>query len=150
MPITNLYFTDFGPFEEIEFEFDRQVNVFTGPNNVGKSAALLMLGELLVYPFGAPNKLYRSERPEWKLVHSAGKKEESAAGQLPSGPEAMLAVYEAIGHTCFLPAQRSGTDVRAAGPSANQDLDARTEEITKLFCSDTTNGAEKTRFRSAA
>ena len=133
MPITSLYFTDFGPFEEIEFKFDRQVNVFTGPNNVGKSAALLMLGELLVYPFGAPNKLYRSERPEWKLVHSAGKKKESVAGQMPSDPGAMLAVYEAIGHTCFLPAQRSGTDVRAAGPSANQDLDARTEEIAKLF-----------------
>ena len=50
MPIASLYFTDIGPFDEIEFEFDRQVNVFTGPNNAGKTAALLMLGELLVYP----------------------------------------------------------------------------------------------------
>ena len=27
MPITNLYLTDFGPFDELEFEFDRQVNL---------------------------------------------------------------------------------------------------------------------------
>ena len=32
MPIASLYFTDIGPFDEIEFEFDREVNVFTGPN----------------------------------------------------------------------------------------------------------------------
>ena len=35
MPIASLYFTDIGPFDEIEFEFDRQVNVFTGPNGHG-------------------------------------------------------------------------------------------------------------------
>ena len=64
MPIASLYFTDIGPFDEIEFEFDRQVNVFTGPNNAGKTTALLMLGELLVYPFMAPDKLYRSENPK--------------------------------------------------------------------------------------
>ena len=131
MPIASLYFTDIGPFDEIEFEFDRQVNVFTGPNNVGKTAALLMLGELLVYPFAAPNKLYRSESPKWKLRYSSGTKVESIGGNLPSDPDTMVAAYEAIGHTCFLPAQRAGTDFRASGPSSNQDLESRTEEIAK-------------------
>ena len=131
MPITSHYFTDFGPFDEIEFEFDRQVNAFTGPNNSGKTAALLMLGELLVYPFGAPNKLYRSESPKWKLGYSAGGKLESVCGHMPSDPEAMLAAYEAIGYTCFLPAQRSGTDFRASGPSASQDPEARMEKRAK-------------------
>ena len=44
MPITKLHFTNVGPFEDIEFEFDQQVNVFTGPNNSGKSTALAGLG----------------------------------------------------------------------------------------------------------
>ena len=40
----------FRPVRRDRFKFDRQVNVFTGPNNSGRSSALLMLGELLVYP----------------------------------------------------------------------------------------------------
>ena len=131
MPIASLYFTDIGPFDEIEFEFDREVNVFTGPNNAGKTAALLMLGELLVYPFTAPDKLYRSESPKWKLRYSSGTRVESIGGNLPTDVNTMLAAYEAIGHTCFLPAQRAGTDFRASGPTSNQDLESRTEEIAK-------------------
>ena len=130
MPITSLYFTDFGPFDEVEFEFDGQVNVFTGPNNSGKTAALLMLGELLVFPFTAPDKLHRSDSPKWKLHYSAGTKVGSVGGDLPSDPISLVAAYEVIGHTCFLPAQRSATDFRASGPSANQDVEARTEKLT--------------------
>ena len=33
MPITSLSFTNVGPFDEVEFTFDPQVNIFTGPNN---------------------------------------------------------------------------------------------------------------------
>ena len=131
MPIASLYFTDIGPFDEIEFEFDRQVNVFTGPNKVGKTAALLMLGELLVFPFTAPDKLYRSESPKWKLRYSSGTRVESIGGNLPTDVNTMLAAYEAIGPTCFLPAQRAGTDFRASGPSSSHDLESRTEEIAK-------------------
>ena len=136
MPITSLYFTDIGPFDEIEFEFDPQVNVFTGPNNSGKTAALLTLGELLVYPFAAPDKLYRSDRPEWKLCYSMGTKVKSVGGHFSSGADTidadtMLPVYDAVGHACFLPAQRASTDFRASGPSAIQDPDSRTEEIAK-------------------
>ena len=35
MPITSLSFTNVGPFDEVEFAFDPQVNIFTGPNNSG-------------------------------------------------------------------------------------------------------------------
>ena len=133
MPITSLYLTDFGPFDEIEFEFDRQVNVFTGSNNSGKSAVLLMLGELLVYPFTAPDKLYRSDSPKWKLRYSAGTKVKSVGGDLPCDPESLVAIYEVIGSTCFLPAQRSATDFRASGPSANKDVEARTEKIANML-----------------
>ena len=132
MPITSLHLTDFGPFEGIEFEFDPQVNVFTGPNNSGKSSALLMLGELLVYPFTAPDKLYRSDRPVWELRYSAGTKVESVGGYLPCDPESLLTIFEVIGHTTFVPAQRSATDYRASGPSANQDSEARTEKIANM------------------
>ena len=131
MPVTSLYFTDIGPFDEIEFEFDPQVNVFTGPNNSGKTAALLTLGELLVYPFVAPDKLYRSDRPEWKLCYSMGTKVKSVGGHFPPDADTMLPVYDAIGHACFLPAQRVSTDFRASGPSAIQDPESQTKELTK-------------------
>ena len=59
MPITSLSFTNVGPFDEVEFAFDAQVNVFTGPNNSGKSSALWVLGDIAVYPFSFPEKLMR-------------------------------------------------------------------------------------------
>ena len=133
MPITSMYLTDFGPFEEIEFQFDHQVNVFTGPNNSGKTSALLMLGELLVYPFIAPDKLYRSDRPKWKLHYSAGTKVKSVGGSLPAEADSFLAIFKEIGYTCFLPAQRSATDFRASGPSAKDDVEARTEKLANML-----------------
>ena len=51
MPITSLRFSNLGPFDDVSFEFDKQVNVFTGPNNSWKSTALWVLAEILVYPF---------------------------------------------------------------------------------------------------
>ena len=54
MPITKLKFSNVGPFDDIEFEFDPQVNVFTGPNNSGKSTALWVLGDVAVYPLYVP------------------------------------------------------------------------------------------------
>ena len=61
MPLKRLRLTNLGPFDEIEFEFDEHVNVFTGPNNSGKSTALVALGEIAVYPFLMPSKLLRTE-----------------------------------------------------------------------------------------
>ena len=71
MPITSLYVTNVGPFDEVTLEFDRQVNVFTGPNNSGKSTLLWVLGELLVYPFTMPVKLIRSDQSKWILSISS-------------------------------------------------------------------------------
>ena len=132
MPITNLYFTDFGPFDKISFEFDRQVNVFTGPNNTGKTAALLMLGELLVYPFSAPAKFFRSHNPSWKIGYSIGNETKFIEGNMPSEVDPMLELYKAVGYTCFLPAQRSGTDFRASGPSPQKNLESHIDSLVDL------------------
>ena len=58
MPVSSLHISDVGPFDEATFEFDRQVNVITGPNNSGKSTLLWVLGELLVYPFTMPKRSF--------------------------------------------------------------------------------------------
>ena len=77
MPITNLYFTNVGPFDKIEFEFDPQVNVFTGPNNSGKSSVLWVLGELLVYPLHYAQRKYvkPGNSQDWRLKLFIGKAE---------------------------------------------------------------------------
>ncbi|MCH7814292.1 MAG: AAA family ATPase, partial [Planctomycetes bacterium] len=59
MPISALRFTNLGPFDEVEFEFDPQVNVLVGPNNCGKSTVLLALADISVDPFSLPLKLIR-------------------------------------------------------------------------------------------
>ena len=43
MPVKTFRITNAGPFDDITFEFDERVNVFVGPNNSGKSTALLAL-----------------------------------------------------------------------------------------------------------
>ena len=65
MPLKRLRLTNLGPFDEIEFDLDEHVNVFTGPNNSGKSTALMALGEIVVFPFGIPRKLLRAEAAEF-------------------------------------------------------------------------------------
>ena len=95
MPITNLSFTNVGPFDEIEFEFDPQVNVFTGPNNSGKSSALWVLGELLVYFFTMPSKLLRGDSSHWELKYTSTEGTQSAEGTLPADPIPMKSAYEA-------------------------------------------------------
>ena len=124
MPITGLSFSNVGPFDDIAFEFDQQVNVFTGPNNSGKSTVLWVLGELLVYPFGMPIKLLRSDRSTWKLSYLSLSGVDSAEGGLPTEPQKMLPVYEVVGHTCFVPAQRHGTNFRSSGPTVGQDAES--------------------------
>ena len=61
MPVASLQFTNLGPFDDIAFEFDPQVNVFIGPNNCGKTSALLVLADLLTFPSSLPRKLFRGE-----------------------------------------------------------------------------------------
>ena len=54
MPIKTFRITNAGPFDDITFEFDEHVNVFVGPNNSGKSTALLALATAAVHPFQFP------------------------------------------------------------------------------------------------
>ena len=133
MPITKLRFSNVGPFDEIEFEFDPQVNVFTGPNNSGKSSALWVLGELLVYPFTMPARLLRSDQSQWSLGVSSPAGVDSIGDTLPIQPERLLHIYEKIGHTCYVPAQRHGTSFRSPGPTVIQDVETRLDEELDLF-----------------
>lgn len=120
MTIKKLRFTDMGPFDEIEFEFDEQVNVLTGPNNSGKSTALLVLAELLVYPFAVPTKLRRSNDPGWEMQYRTEDGVETKSGSFPYEAVDLGDLYETIGYTCFVPAQRHNSDFRSPGPIAGR------------------------------
>ena len=137
MPITKLSFSNVGPFDEIEFEFDPQVNVFTGPNNSGKSTALSVLGEIAVYPFTFPEKfLRRQDTAVFSLQLQSTPDSYVFTGQLPlddwytepsdpewdsnpkSGPRNYSAlVLKIIGFSRFIPALRRSSDFRASGPT---------------------------------
>ena len=84
MPITSLEFTNAGPFDEVQFVFDDHINVFVGPNNSGKSATLMLLGELLVAPFGFPRSLLHSTPANWAAQFRFGRRKTSLSGVLPT------------------------------------------------------------------
>lgn len=131
MPLKKLGFTNLGPFDDIEFEFDEHVNVLTGPNNSGKSTALMALGEIAVFPFGIPEKLLRSEPTEFKielfdsgsafagrmpLYRHFNDEEQSYEGQM----ECYSGLLKEIGYSTFVPAIRRSTDFRAEAPTVNK------------------------------
>ena len=137
MPITRLRFSNVGPFDDIEFEFDPQVNVFTGPNNSGKSTALWVLGDIAVFPFVFPQRLLTygisakfEVHIEWESYFNVFN------GQLPcdiwetepTDPDEGWTpleqslyyeprVLETIGFSKFIPALRQSTDFRSIGPT---------------------------------
>ena len=118
MHLKKLRLTNLGPFDDIEFEFDERVNVFTGPNNSGKSTALMALGEIVVYPFILPRKLLKSDAAEFKaerwpdevvfegLLPLEGKQLNDAAN--------IFLLPESF--SSFVPAVRRSTDFRAESP----------------------------------
>ena len=124
MGISSLYFTDVGPFEEITLEFDDQVNVFTGPNNSGKSTVLWVLGELLVYPFSIPFKFLRSDHASWKLKYSTTGPIQELHGNFPSEIRLLQDMLTEIEYTCFIPAQRHSSGVRPTGTTVASDIEA--------------------------
>ena len=83
MTLTKLQFTNVGPFDEIELEFDDQVNVFAGPNNCGKSTALWVIGESVVYPFAFPEKLLRRGGAAFSLELTTEKNRINYSGTIP-------------------------------------------------------------------
>ena len=133
MPVTSLQFTNVGPFEEVAFEFDEQVNVFTGPNNSGKSTVLWVLGEVLVYPFNLPSKILRSDECPWSISYLSASGVKTAQGKLPSDVELTRDIFKVIGPSFFAPAQRLGTNFRSPGPTAGREVPvARTDKFVEL------------------
>ena len=138
MPITKLHLTNIGPFDEIEFELDEHVNVFTGPNNSGKSSALWALADMAVYPFSTPEKLLRPDSPAEFALSFSGEESGSLSGQLPiliaefeeeeereeywtgERTREYVRVLEMIGYSKFIPALRRSTDFRSPGPTVTR------------------------------
>ena len=133
MPINRLYFTNVGPFSEIELDFDDQVNVLTGENNSGKSTILWVLAELLVYPFTLPRKSFRSDDRDWQLQYSWDSRSKCLGGKLPARVDELADAYDVLGFTAFVPAQRHNTGFRSPGPQLSQDLDSRLEDEIRMW-----------------
>ena len=131
MPIASLKLTNVGPFDDIEFEFDRQVNVFTGPNNSGKSTVLWGLWDILVFPSRFPRKLLREGKTAEFEVQLWDKPADKFIGQLPialGGADSYwnqehwsrhFSMFELVGYTNFIPALRRSTDFRSLGPTSS-------------------------------
>jgi hypothetical protein len=146
MPITSLHFTNVGPFEDADFAFDEHVNVFTGPNNSGKSSVLWVLGETLTFPFAFPEKLLRKAEANFKINIRKGTEVDQLKGTVPmSGGIFSLPmvemfsalrrwndVLEGIGYTSFVPALRRSTDYRSEGPSVNRHDEADSRLMRKI------------------
>ena len=161
MPITNLSFKNVGPFDEIEFEFDPHVNVFTGPNNSGKSSALWVLGDIAVYPFEFPRKLLRPGRTATFKAHIQGFSDEGFVGELPCTMVSEddsddvneywnkqrsvehAGILKMLGYSKFIPALRRSSDFRSKGPRTNQ---AKNEEDDTPFDSPDVESSRENHF----
>ena len=120
MPIKTFQMTNAGPFDNITFELDDHVNVFVGPNNSGKSTALLALAGATVFPFGFPKKLLRRGTDEclWKISLTVNQRDYANIGHLGvSSSEFIREVnhLQLLGYTSFIPSIRKGTEYRANG-----------------------------------
>ena len=120
MAIDAFKFTNAGPFDDVEFEFDEHVNVFVGPNNSGKSTALLVLAEATVFPFAFPKKFLRGPGSEWEMTFSNDHGIQRFTGVLPADirdQPGQIGVLRQLGYSVFIPALHGSTDYRSAGVS---------------------------------
>ena len=123
MPIDRLRLANVGPFDDIEFEFDPQVNVFTGPNNSGKSSALWALGGVSVYPFGFPDKLLRDgEDARFEIQLCGGALFDATDFALACTTDERVRVLEELGYSKFIPALRWSTEYRSPGPTISHGV----------------------------
>ena len=118
MPIKTFRITNAGPFDDITFEFDEQVNVFVGPNNSGKSTALLALATATVYPFRFPHKLLKEPLSEciWNISLADSVFQADNEGSLRASVSDSLRKVnhlQLLGYTSFIPSIRKGTEFRA-------------------------------------
>lgn len=126
MPIYELQLTNLGPFDEIQCEFDPEINVFVGPNNCGKTTALLAVAHTAVRQFLFPDKLVRKGAKKIRVCEEFDGKirrysipitfEIGAGWRHKYGD--LWDQGEWLGFGCFIPALRSSTDYRAEAPAA--------------------------------
>lgn len=119
MPIAKFRLANAGPFHDLTFEFDEQVNIFVGPNNSGKSTALLALAEATVYPFAFPRKFLKDSGSQWRITLNDGRE---FSGVLPAdirNQPGDAGLLPDIGYSAFVPSLRQSTDHRSKGPSIN-------------------------------
>lgn len=145
MPIYELNLKNLGPFDDIHFEFDPQINIFVGPNNCGKSTVQMALGDIAVYPFSIPTKILRNISEGAKFEVSKGATfgtRKTLKGVLPilfPTNYWSLQKYKTwgeslreIGYSCLIPALRRSTDFRAKGAiSVKKKESERTESIER-------------------
>lgn len=140
MKIASLQFSNLGPFDKIAFEFDPQINVFVGPNNCGKSTALVAIADLAVFPFSTPRKLLRTRVCQFRAgLQPDGGKEMTFEGEFPvlrgaaKWPSTKFDQWEEhrkkFGYTTFVPALRQSTDFRSHGPTQRSSPKGRPDII---------------------
>ena len=164
MPILRFKISNVGPFSDIEFRFNRHVNVFVGPNNSGKSTILSAIGDICVYPFHFPEKLLHKKPTKFTFYHQVGKENsKKKSGQLPirpAGDESVpqywtldrwrkwLKVVEEIEYAVFVPALRQSTDYRSKGPLSKDKQES--EESQYMFLTQVLSQKEHRREKSYA
>lgn len=136
MPIYELNLEKLGPFDKIHFVFDPQINVFVGPNNCGKSSALMALGDIAVYGFIVPEKLIGNRKAKFIVCKGTTvAKKKTYEGEFPiinvKGADSQywttkrfkvwISTLKEIGYSCLIPALRWNTDYRAKGAMGKQD-----------------------------
>jgi len=131
MPLVSMKLKNLGPFTDIAFEFDPKVNVFVGPNNCGKTTALLALAVAICglgHPF--PQKLVRREgvcelkdllhsiRLHWPISSNM-----TAPLIIGGGIRELESITDALGYKTFVPAIRLCKDFRSKGPISGISVD---------------------------
>jgi energy-coupling factor transporter ATP-binding protein EcfA2 len=147
VPLTELSLENVGPFKgRITFTFDRNINVLVGPNNSGKSTALMAIGDLLIHSFQIPGKLFRPGKTSRFQLRYEGDKPQPKDFQrnlpLPIAfskfwtdkkyERWVCSVLPSLGYCIFVPAIRRSTDFRATGPTTRgHKPDAALEEVLR-------------------
>ena len=136
MPISKFRITNAGPFDDITFEFDEQVNVFVGPNNSGKSTALLALATASVHPFQFPWKLFNKSPSEAKCeiaVHCGNQETQTELylDQPVMDYQRSIELLSAMGFSNFIPSIRRSTEYRAEVP----EIESMGRLVAEMFSS---------------
>lgn len=118
MPITRLELRNIGPITNTSFEFDPRVNVLVGPNNSGKTTALVTLAQILLPDFRLPERLQR--RNSAYVLKFPGRELSGQFFHGASVPEHQHDYTHDLGYRAFVPATRLATDFHSKGPGESR------------------------------